>query len=314
MIYYLFIFTALVLLSLQFAANKEYGVLCGTSAESSIVFTTYAGFASAVIPLIYAVVSHEGITATPYSLIMAFLIGLFSCTYTVIGFKIMELGSLSVYTMFLMLGGMLLPYLFGIIWLKESVSVARVIGIILLILSLTFPVAARKESDKSGTLFIILCLSVFILNGGVGIVSKLHQVSDTFPKSGTASFSFFSNMANGILSGIFLTITHLKNRSLKQNVDSTVSTENTPTKHTGRNKLLKVAAVIAAYALFNGVSYTLQLVSAGMVPASVMYPMMTGGSVVLTAVAGFVFFREKPDKTSLMGLILSFAATFLFLF
>lgn len=308
--YYIFIFAALILLSLQFAANKEYGILRGNSTESSIMFTTYASFASTVIPLLYAVITHETITVTPYSLVMAILIGLFCCTYTAIGFKIMELGSLSVYTMFLMLGGMLLPYLFGIIWLKESISIARIIGVILLIISLVFPVAARRESGKSGALFLILCLSVFILNGGVGIVSKLHQVSESFDKSGTASFSFLSNMANGILSGILMTVIHFKQKDKK----STAAADNTEAVQINKTKILPVVAVIAAYALCNGISYTLQLLSAGNVPASVMYPIMTGGSVVLTAVAGFIFFREKPDKISLIGLILSFAATFLFLF
>ena len=42
--------------------------------------------------------------------------------------------------------------------------------------------------------------------------------------------------------------------------------------------------------------------------------MVTGGSVVLSAVAGRIFFGEKPDRITLAGLILSFAATFLFLF
>ena len=46
----------------------------------------------------------------------------------------------------------------------------------------------------------------------------------------------------------------------------------------------------------------------------VLYPMVTGGSVVLSAVAGRIFFREKPDRITLAGLILSFIATFLFLF
>ena len=115
-------------------------------------------------------------------------------------------------------------------------------------------------------------------------------------------------MANGTLSGILLIITLIKE---KKKGAKTETESQTPAK---KVKILPVVVVLAAYALCNGISYTLQLLSAGKVPASVMYPMMTGGSVVLTAVAGLVFFHEKPDKISLIGLILSFAATFLFLF
>ncbi len=305
--YYIFILIALLLLSLQFTANKAYSSICGNTPKASMIFTTCSGFASAVIGLLYSFVSHEKITVTPYSLLMATLIGIFCCTYLTIGLKIMELGSLSVFTMFLMLGGMLIPYLFGVIYLKEPVSVARIIGVVILILSLIFPVIARRDSGKSGKLFFILCLSVFLLNGGIGIVTKLHQVSDV-TKSGTASFSFISNIANGVISAIILLIMILKSKK-SQPVENTTKAAEPNSK-----KLLTVVLILVAYAFCNGVSYILQLISAEHLPASVMYPIMTGGSVVLSAVAGRVFFGEKPDKTSLMGLLLSFAATFLFLF
>jgi len=73
-------------------------------------------------------------------------------------------------------------------------------------------------------------------------------------------------------------------------------------------------AAVTVYALCNGVSYLLQLLAAAStMPASVQYPMMTGGSVVLTALAGYLFFQEKQSKRALIGTILAFAATFLFL-
>ena len=45
-----------------------------------------------------------------------------------------------------------------------------------------------------------------------------------------------------------------------------------------------------------------------------LYPLVTGGSVVLSALAGALFFREIPRKWSRVGLVVTFCATLLFLF
>ena len=59
-------------------------------------------------------------------------------------------------------------------------------------------------------------------------------------------------------------------------------------------------------------SFLLQRGAASL-PASVMYPIVTGETIVLTALADFLLFREKPTKIALAGLIFTFASAFLFL-
>lgn len=296
---------AVVLLALQFSTNKAYSLRCGSTARASLTFTTIAGLLSSVVSLIIALATGEGFRVTTYSLIMAALVAIFCCTYTFIGFKIMSLGNMSVYTMFLMLGGMLLPYFFGVFWLGEDVSAARIIGVLLLIFSMAFPVISKNKEGKSSVIFIVLCLAVFMLNGCVSISSKIHQINEVYDSVGSASFSCISNFINCIISACGLAVITSKNK--KSDADREFSEKFSVNKKA-------VALIVTANAACNGVSYMLQLVSAGKLDASVMYPMMTGGSVVLSAIAGFIFFREKPDKISLIGLVLSFAATFLFLF
>lgn len=328
--YYFIVFAAVVLLALQFSTNKAYQLRCGTSVLASLRFTALSGFASSVVPLIVALAGGEGIKITPYSALMAALIAIFCGAYTFIGFRVMSLGSLSVYTMFLMLGGMLLPYIFGVLWLDEGISVCRIAGVLLLAVSLIFPVIAREKNGRAGVLFFVLCGAVFILNGGVSIVSKLHQVNCTYASVGAASFSMWANLFNGIISSLMYVLFKIRltdSDKAESAVDGTISKTGSVKNGAGckneaglisgagcKSGAGPIAVIIAANAVCNGVSYMLQLVSAGHVPASVMYPMMTGGSMVLTAAAGYIFFREKPDKLSGFGIILSFAATFLFLF
>lgn len=307
--YYIMILIAVVLLAVQFASNRAYSIRQGSSAKASLTFTTLVGFTCAVVMFLIAVISGEGFVITPYSLGMGAIVAALCCSYTFIGFKIMALGSLSVYTMFLMLGGMMLPYLYGVFMLDEAVSVWRIIGFILLALSLVFPVVAREKAGKSSVIFIVLCLAVFCLNGCVSITSKVHQINEVYAKSGSASFSFITNSINAVMSAVGLAILNAREKKQSGQKDGSAAVAEKP-----KTSVSVIAVIVLINAVAGGVSYVLQLVSAAHVAASALYPMITGGSVVLSALAGLVCFKEKPDRISLIGLILSFAATFLFLF
>ncbi len=316
--YYLFILAAVVLLALQFSTNKAYGQRRGDGAKASLIFAAACGFASAAITFVIACLTG-GFRFTPFSLLLGAVMASLSCAYTLIGFKIMALGDMSVFMMFLMLGGMMLPYIFGVSVLGEFDGaepwriVLRVAGLVLLTVSMVFPVFARKKAGKSGGLFALLCAAVFVLNGLASIVSKTHQTEGfwSFATANAPSYACLGNLMNGIISVVCLAVLTLRQKKTEPGTEVPAGAE--------RARLIPaskgvIALIIAANALCNGVSYTLQLTSAAHLPASVLYPMVTGGSVVLSAVAGWIFFHEKPDKITLAGLLLSFAATFLFLF
>ncbi len=304
--YYLLILLAVVLLALQFSTNKLYQLKCGNTAVASLTFSTLSGWTTSLIFLILTFVMGETFAITPYSLLMAAIIAVLCCTYTFIGFKIMAFGSMSVFMMFLMLGGMLLPYLFGVFYLDEGISVARVFGVILLAVSMIFPVMSKDR--RGGVIFVLLCAAVFTLNGGVSITSKLHQINTEFAACGTTTFVFLTNFMNGVISAFGLLIMTLSGAK------KTVDDDGTTVMQVIRKNARTIVWIIIGNAAFGGISYMFQLIGAANVPASVLYPLTTGGSVVLSAVAGWLFFKEKPDKVSAIGLLLSFAATFLFLF
>lgn len=61
-----------------------------------------------------------------------------------------------------------------------------------------------------------------------------------------------------------------------------------------------------------GVSFVLQLIPAKYVSATVVYPFITGGSILFTALAGRIAVKEKITKKAI-GLALCFAGTCMFL-
>ena len=307
-VYYLQLFISVILLAGQFTLNKLYQSKNGSGMMTSLLYTTLSGLATGVI---FFCINGFRIAVTPFSLFCALGVALLCVSYTLVGFRVFSLGSFSVYTMFLMLGGMLLPFLYGMLFLGDGASlsglsfVMRMAGVVLLAVSMVFPCFGQKadesRSKRTKTLFIVLCLCVFVMNGFVSILSKVHQIEASRAVVDGNSFVFLTNFTNGVLSGIALLVLCLVKK------EKPALSKDFPK--------WQLAPIVAAYAACNGVSYLLQLkVAASPLPASVQYPMITGGSVVLTALAGFLFFREKPDKLSLIGIILSFAATFLFLF
>ena len=318
--YYLFILAAVALLALQFSTNKAYGQRRGDGAKASLIFAAACGFASAAVTFVIACLTG-GFRFTPFSLLLGAVMASLSCAYTLIGFRIMALGDMSVFMMFLMLGGMMLPYLFGVSVLGEFRGaepwriVLRVAGLLLLTVSMVFPVSARKKAGKSGGLFAVLCAAVFVLNGLASIVSKTHQTPGfwSFDTVNAPSYACLGNLMNGVISAVCLAVICLREKRKEPNAEAPAPASGEGVRLIPASAAV-IALIIAANALCNGVSYTLQLTSASRLPASVLYPMVTGGSVVLSAVAGRIFFGEKPDKITLAGLILSFAATFLFLF
>ena len=73
------------------------------------------------------------------------------------------------------------------------------------------------------------------------------------------------------------------------------------------------SAAILGSAVIGGVSYTLQLIGAKELPATVLYPIVTGGSIVLSALSGRVFFKEKLSGYQLASIVLCLIGTLLFL-
>lgn len=81
-----------------------------------------------------------------------------------------------------------------------------------------------------------------------------------------------------------------------------------------KSQSLRLWLCIIIVAVIGSVSYLLQLIGAANLPAVAVYPMVTGGTVFLTAVSGLVFFKEKLTVKGYVGIILTFIATILFVF
>ena len=316
MIYYFIVLLSVILLALQFTATKLYQLKFGASPVSSARFGVLVRCFTSVIFLIAALIIAGGIHFSAFSLLCAVIIALACVSYSILGFVAMKLGPVSVYTLFLMCGGMLLPYLFGVFFLNETVNAARVIGILLMLVSLAMPLldtrSEKADNKKTPAAYWLLCALIFVLNGFVSIFSKIHQI-DLF-NLGTVStieFVFIGNICNLAVS--LAAYLFFRSRAEEKDEPAEEKADNGRLAAAIKATVPVMLAICAVNAVFDGSSYFLQLTGASKLDASVLYPMITGGSIVLSAVAAYIFFKEKPKKFAFIGLVISFAATFLFL-
>lgn len=288
MIYYILIFLTGLGYALNFAVTKVYQLNQGNAIKTGMAFNSLVGLAGAII---YFVVCGFKIELTMFSVIMSALFTLFGGLYTIIGFKIMSLGSMAVYTIFLMLGGMVLPYFYGLIFLNEEITVMKVIALI--IMSAAIILQNSGDKKKGNLLFYILCVCVFVLNGLVSIVSKAHQI---YPEMGVVSnngFVLLKNLMRFIMFGAMLPFVK-KEKGIKLNIKP------------------KMYGVIVASAAISSMAYFLQMVCASTVPATVQFPAVSGGTIVFSALFGLIFFKEKISKKQAICLLLCVVSMIIF--
>ncbi len=82
----------------------------------------------------------------------------------------------------------------------------------------------------------------------------------------------------------------------------------------GLEKRLPAKAVFstAAYALLNGAATILMFNVAKNVDASLLYPIVTGGTILFSAVFSRIVYKEKSSAAGVVSLAIAFAGTVLF--
>lgn len=299
---YLLILLAVACFAAQFAFTKLYESAAGQTATASLVMLVST---SLVGSLIFFCAGGFSVCFSPISTLWAAIFAVIMIPYYMIGIKVLSLGSLAIYSMFMMLGGMLVPFFYGILFLSEPITVGKAAGTVLLTVFIVLQAVWQKSSDgekkggKTKYLFFILCLVIFFINGMTGVIAKAHSIS--VGAVDEASFTATYCAMTAILSLLILLISCLRSGREKAKV----------IKGALKIKPLAVMALLGAVAY--GGNF-LQLLAADKVPASVQFPLVSGGVIVLSALVSALFFKEKISKKEWISVAGAFVSTFLFAF
>lgn len=315
--YYAMLIGASFLFGSQFmvtkAFEKNYGKTVRASLSFSLLYSLFAGMIFFIIKLIS---SGTVFNLNPFSLCMAFGLSLVNILSSAIGIKTLALGDIAVYSLFLMLGGMIVPFFAGIVFLKESVSVCNLIGVAIMIIALCLPVFFGKKNKNAGeaqtdgdtkkktsVFFYVLCVFLFILNGLSSTLSKFNSVREGAALG--AEFTFYTYGIQFVISLAAFALTTASGKS-----DKTQNEEKQP------GILFRPVAIGcgAAFGAVNGTAFLMSSVAAEHVVAVAQYPLITGATILFSSLLAFLFYREKPTALQLVQIMISLAATILFMF
>lgn len=299
MIYYILLTAAALLFALQFMFNNGYQKECGTGMSVSLRFGLYNSLFGFLIMFFINKCHFE---FSWFSFAISVVYGFVCVAYNYFSIKAFETANLSIYSIFAMIGGMLLPFAYGLVS-GEALLILRTFSCVVIVLAI---IMTAKTGDKGSKGAIKYYIGVFILNGLVGVLSAFHQ-GFTFLDPGyvapensgfvIANFhTFFANVTGmtknlAVDNGSFIMLNRL-----------TTAVYSFVLLMFQKDKSLKISAKASAYCIgnsaFNNIAnlFILIALTGNRVPASVTYPIITGGVIVFSTLIDKVRKVNVPVK------------------
>ncbi len=178
---------------------------------------------------------------------------------------------------------LVIPTLYGVIFLGEELTVFSYIGFALLAISL-FLVNSPDERCEEGKVTVrwILAVAVaFVGNGMCSTIQKAQQVACN------EKYKNEFMVASLVIAVVFLALISLwkERKALK------------PSFRAG-------GYLAVLYGLCNGIVNLLVMILGARMPVSVMFPVISAGSLVLTAIISIFVYKERLSAMQLTGVVL----------
>lgn len=179
---------------------------------------------------------------------------------------------------------LMIPTIYGIVFLREPVSVSFLLGMGLLIVSL-FLVNKKNDTCRIRPRWLILIFFAFMGNGLCSTFQKIQQLA--FDGAYKNEFMIFSL---GIVS-VILVIAAL-----------------ITAKGQLKAELYHSRFLAPLSGLMNGTVNLLVMILSGMMTVSVMFPLISAGGIVVTYLVSKFFYKEKLTKMQMAGFLIGLAS------
>ena len=282
MIYYALIAIATAMFSTQFFFKNMFREQYGGGIRATLLFSVGSGIVGLLILL---AMNGFCLEFTTFSLLMAFIVFLNNLGFSFCSFKALGKINLSLYSLFSMLGGMALPFIVGIIFYNEDLTLGK--GICFALITLSLLLTVKKGEGKNGLIYYV---GIFVLNGMSGVLSKIFKDAP-FEKTSDAGYSVLCALVSVVMSFIILII--LKPEKKQIGIKSLVS--------------------MAGCGILGRVANYILLVTLAFLPASAQYPFVTGGTMIMSTLLCY-FTPNKPNKREIAAVALSFVGLLILLF
>lgn len=272
---YSLISVAVIMFAFQLYLSSAYEKQGNKSTRAAFRFSRGAFLTGFFILLIINKFNFE---PTAFSAIVSFFAAFNSIAFSFCSLKSFSKINLSLYSVFCSLGGMVLPFVAGLVFYDEKLTIGK--AVCLVFIAAALGITVEKGNKTGGAKYYI---GVFIFNGLSGIFSKFHTDA-AYVKSDEASYSMLIALWCVVLCSILILFN--KDEKTKLNKKS-------------------VGCIIGYGLLSNVANYFLLLSLKKGLPASAQYPFITGGLMIASTII-CCFTPDKPKKKEIAAVILSF--------
>lgn len=288
-----------VMFSVQFLCNSIYQKKEGHTFVCSAVFS----FLNAAFGFILLfIISGFRLEFSAFSAVVTALSAIKNVLLAFFSIKVFKYANLSVYSMFSMLGGMLLPFVYALAFGGEKMTLPKGICVSLIIAALIIGTVGlghgkknekgekTEKDEKSSKKAYFYYFGVFFLNGLSGVFAKLHQLSPNAVSSESYSMLervFMMTICLAVIFGCIFT---------KKSVRLSKPAVSIPT--------------VALAATMNALGNLILLKALFHVDASVQYPIVTGGVIIVSMIMDAIM-GKKPTVSEIVSTGVSFVGLML---
>ena len=278
---------ATFLFSVQFVFNDVYQRGEGANVVTAMLFSGLTGIAGIIMLVL---TNGDAFQYSLFSMLLAFLSAAKNVLSAYLSIMVLSRANLSVYSLYSMLGGMLLPFGYAILFCGEPLTWQKCVCTVLvmgaLLLGLRGKDSAPEEKRQQGSP-LPWYLGVFVMNGLSGVFSTIHQRAGEIAVSASA-YSLMERVWGLLIVVVVLLVCRSRGQAIRlqkplRSIGSTV----------GFGVITTLANLILLIALLH-------------VDASIQYPIVTGGVIVLSLIWDWIL-GKKPNRYAVGAAAVSFA-------
>lgn len=227
-----------------------------------------------------------------FSLIMALVFAVVTIFAQVFLTLAMGCGPMSFSILFTYLGTMIIPTVYGMLFLDQRPGITQWIGFGLMLVSVGLSVDLKQKGEHAMTVkWLLLTLGGFIMWGLVGVCQQIHQSSDYAGEIN--GFLFFTFIMMAVILWLFFLVSKKQGDVQNYYVKS------------------KDSIFVLLSGVANGAINLINLFLAGVMPGIIFFPIVSGGVIILSGIAAIIVFKEWLDKKQVAGVAIGVASVIL---
>ena len=235
-------------------------------------------------------------------LLISLLSGLSTAVFVVTWLISARRGSYIMLDVFLTLA-VVIPVGASAIFFGEKVEWNHIVGFVLLLIAVIMLCSYNNSIKSKLTISSLLLLIVAGVSSGLNDFSQ-KLLAYSYPSESVAVFNFYSYVFSAIALAVVFTVSALK-KSEEKHYEG-INYENDGESLSAKTLLIKTSPFLIAMAVCLFANSYFASLSAQRLSSAQIYPLMKGGSLILSTLMSALFFGEKIKPVVIVGVAITF--------